>query len=305
MFDAFFIVFQNNLLFRSLSLLVLGAVIGSFLNVIIYRVPLILQQKWLAQSAEVLQIPEPERRLPQPFNLFIPASHCPACFSPVPLWANVPLFGYFFTRGRCKKCKARISLRYPLIELITAVFFVCAGIFVTDLPALAAVMVFICCVLCLIFIDYDTFILPDEITLPLMWLGIVVNLNGMIAGSLKNSVMGAVTGYLSLWLIYWGFKLLTRRDGMGYGDFKFLAALLAWVGYQGFIPITLIASALGIVYYIFQRLFAVVKPAAGLNHEIPFGPFLGGAGILFIFCHNYFSRRPNRFVYLFCAGCRY
>ena len=283
---------HNNLALLSVILFVLGIVIGSFLNVVIYRMPIMLQHKW---HNDCVQLLSDECALPEtksPVNLVYPASHCPKCSVKIPAWANVPLIGYFILGGRCFNCKIKISRRYPLIELITGVLFVAAGYLTNDSFILLGFLIFLSFVICLIFIDYDTFFLPDELTLVLMWLGILFNLHGLIAPSLESSVIGAALGYMLLWSIFWLFKLITKKEGMGYGDFKFLAAILAWVGYQGLIPITLAASVLGIIYFVGLRIAMLFKSnlsAPGLlNYQIPFGPFLGSASIIFIFTNKYF-----------------
>ena len=287
-----FVALQNNLALLSIILFIFGAAIGSFLNVVIYRVPLMLQHKWRNDCVQLLS---DECSLPEtksPFNLLFPASHCPKCSAKIPAWANIPVIGYFILRGHCFNCRNKISLRYPLVELVTAILFVTAGSLTNDSMKLLALLLFISFVICLIFIDYDTFFLPDELTLLLMWLGILFNIHGLIAPSLESSVIGAVMGYMLLWSIFWIFKLITKKEGMGYGDFKFLAAILAWVGYQGLVPITLAASVLGIIYFVVLRLSMAFKSGSSdtgfLNHQIPFGPFLGSASILFVFSNKYF-----------------
>lgn len=291
MYDLFAFVFQNSFLLRGIILFVFGAIIGSFLNVVIYRLPLMLKRKWHNDCVMLLgasSCPLIQERL----NLIHPASHCPKCSARVPLWANIPLIGYFLLNGKCFACKLRISVRYPLTELITAILFVMAGYLTSDTLVLPALLIFISFIICLSFIDYDTFILPDELTLPLLWLGLIFNLHGAIAQSLASAVIGAVFGYLSLWSIFWLFKLITKREGMGYGDFKLLAAILAWVGYRGLIPIALVASILGIVYfmvlYMIGKMHHKINVTEMLQYQIPFGPFLGMAAFIFIFADKYF-----------------
>ncbi|MDQ5921427.1 MAG: leader peptidase (prepilin peptidase) / N-methyltransferase [Pseudomonadota bacterium] len=308
MYDLFAFVFQNSFLLRGTILFVFGTIIGSFLNVVVYRLPIMLKHKWYNDCVLLLgdnSCPLVEDNL----NLIHPGSHCPKCKAKVPFWANIPIIGYFLLNGKCFNCKLKISVRYPLVELFTAILFVITGYLTNDTLILPALLVFISFIICLVLIDYDSLILPDELTLLLLWLGIISNLKGAIAGSLENSIEGAVLGYVSLWCIFWLFKLITKRDGMGYGDFKFLAAVLAWVGYRGFIPITLVSSLLGIIYFVSLRVFTVIKLRAGssvsdsvdsnqaqlpglLNHQIPFGPFLGIAAIVFVFADRYFINLP-------------
>lgn len=269
MYDLFAFIFQNSFLLRGMVLFFLGLIIGSFLNVVIYRLPLMLQLE--------------ETKL----NLFYPSSHCTNCKHSIPVWANIPLLSYFILNGKCGFCKTNISIRYPLVELVTSLLFILAGYFTSDVVILPAFLVFISFSICLIFIDFDTFLLPDELTLTLLWLGLLFNLHGAISITLINAVVGAVIGYILLWSIYWVFKLLTNRDGMGYGDFKFLAAILAWVGYQGLVPVLLISSMLGIVYYVIAKLSG--KLIEGKSGHIPFGPFLGLAGIVLVLGGQYIN----------------
>ncbi len=264
-------------------LFVLGGIIGSFLNVVIYRLPIILQHKWENDCAILAGGNEPVK---SSFNLIYPRSHCRGCLKKIPEWANIPFIGVLILRGKCYFCKAKIPKRYLVVELLTGGFFVITGYYFSGF-LLLGLLLYISFVICLVFIDYDNFILPDELTLPLLWVGILFNIHGMLSGSLENSVIGAVLGYLVLWSIYWGFKLITKRDGMGYGDFKFLAAILAWVGYQALIPVTFIASTLGIIYFVIILINDKIKISGNiknvLQHNIPFGPFLGMASVLFIF----------------------
>lgn len=289
MYDLVTFIFQNSFLLRGIILFILGIIIGSFLNVVIYRLPIMLRHKWHTECSVLLG---QDAGVAEKINLVYPSSHCPKCKAKVPVWANIPIFGYFLLNGRCNSCKDTISIRYPLVELVTGLLFVISAYYSSDMHTLPALLVFISFIICLILIDYDTFILPDELTLSLMWLGILVNLNGRISGSLANSVLGAVVGYMLLWSVYWLFKLITKRDGMGYGDFKLLAAILAWTGYAGVIPITFIASALGIIYFVSLRIYIKISAHHSLphplSHEIPFGPFLGIAGVLFLFADRYF-----------------
>lgn len=278
MAELFAFIFQNSFLLRGVVLLFLGLIIGSFLNVVVYRLPVMLRRKWHNESKEQLSM---EIACPyEPINLIHPASHCPACKTKIPFWANIPLFGYFIVNGRCHYCSTKISVRYPFVELLTGVLFVIAGYISSDVILLPALLVFISFVICLILIDFDTMLLPDELTLSLLWLGLIVNINGILSISLANAVLGAALGYVSLWLVYWLFKLVTKRDGMGYGDFKFLAAILAWTGYQAFVVVLLISSMLGIMYYIIAKLSGKLNLNGNVAGLLPFGPFLGIAGLI-------------------------
>jgi leader peptidase (prepilin peptidase)/N-methyltransferase len=293
MYDLFAFVFQNSFLLRGFVLFGLGIILGSFLNVVIYRLPSMLKRKWQQQCSELLGVRCNAETEEASLNLIYPSSHCPICKAKVPWWSNLPILGYFLLNGRCFKCKSMISIRYPLIELSTGLLFVAAGYLSNDTLILPGYLIFICFILCLIMIDFDTYLLPDELTLPLLWAGILFNLQGSIAGSLINSLLGAVIGYLTLWLVFWLFKLITKREGMGYGDFKFLAAILAWLGYQALIPVLLIASSFGIMYFVLAKLTdkLVLHPQIK-GQYVPFGPFLGIAGLILLFAGTYLKFLP-------------
>ena len=250
----------------------LGLLIGSFLNVVVYRLPKMMETQWAAECAELtgaVQSSQP------PFNLVAPRSRCPHCNHPIRWFENIPVASYVWLRGKCSACAASISPRYPLVELATgALFFFCTwnwGISATG----AAWSAFAATLLTLALIDWDTTLLPDDLTLPLLWGGLVATSLGWIPVSLTAAVWGAVAGYLSLWSVYWAFKLITGKDGMGYGDFKLFAALGGWFGWQALIPMILIASVIGAVVGI------AMKFSSGLREGgyVPFGPFLAGAGL--------------------------
>lgn len=289
MYSVFAFIFENSFLLRGILLFIIGIVIGSFLNVVIYRLPIMLERRWRREAMETLEMTvEEDNDVRGTFNLMLPGSHCVQCKQKIPFWANLPIIGYFLVNGRCHKCDCAISPLYPLVELITGVLFALAGFFVSTPVLLLAYLVFIAVIICLIVIDYTNFILPDELTISFTWLGLLFNIDGDLSGSLVNSVLGAVIGYISLWLIFWAFKLVTKRDGMGYGDFKLFAAILAWVGYQWFVPLLLVAPLLGILYYVGGRLTG--KLAA--NEQIPFGTFLGIAAIIILFLSKYAAVIP-------------
>ncbi len=251
---------------------VLGLLIGSFLNVVIYRLPLIMQAQWRTECADLAGTPLPEA---PPFNLLVPRSRCPHCKHQLHWFDNVPVLSYLFLRGRCRYCQTAISLRYPAVELATAVLFsYCGWRFGLTIQALLW-SGFAASLLTLALIDWDTTLLPDDITLPLLWAGLVAAAASLSTLALGDAVWGAVGGYLSLWLVYWGFKLATGKEGMGFGDFKLFAALGAWFGWQALIPIILMASVIGAVVGI------AMKFSTGLRDGgyVPFGPFLAGAGL--------------------------
>lgn len=250
----------------------LGLLIGSFLNVVIYRLPLMMEAQWKAECAELSgkELPSCET-----FNLMVPRSRCQKCGHSIGWHENIPVLSYLFLRGKCSACATSISLRYPLVELTTgALFFYCAWRWGATSTALVW-SGFGTAILVLALIDWDTTLLPDDITLPLLWAGLIGAALQWTAVSLPAALWGAVAGYLSLWLIYWAFKLLTGKEGMGYGDFKLFAALGAWFGWQALVPIILMASVIGAVVGI------ALKFSSGLRDGgyIPFGPFLAGAGL--------------------------
>jgi leader peptidase (prepilin peptidase)/N-methyltransferase len=249
-----------------------GLAIGSFLNVVIYRLPKMMEAEWQAQCAELAgRELEPAPR----FNLLVPGSHCPSCKTPLRVRDNVPLVSYFASGGRCAHCGAAISARYPVVEAITAVLSAwVAWRFGFGVPGLAA-LAFTFALIALTFIDADTTLLPDSLTLPLLWAGLLLNTAGTFA-PLAEAVVGAAAGYLILWSIYWLFKLVTGKEGMGYGDFKLLAALGAWFGWKMLLPILLLSSVVGAAV----GMFLLVLARRGRDIPIPFGPYLAAAGFI-------------------------
>ncbi len=250
----------------------LGLVTGSFLNVVIHRLPRMMEAQWAAQVAEFdgRAVPVQER-----FNLLHPGSRCPACGAGIGPLQNVPVISYLALRGRCASCAARISPRYPLVEALTALLSFWVAHHFGWGAAGAAALVLTWFLVALSFIDADTTLLPDSMTLPLLWGGLLLNLHGLYV-PLADAVIGACAGYLSLWLVYWGFRLTTGREGMGYGDFKLLAALGAWLGWKMLLPIVLLSSVAGAVIGIVLILLA----RRGRNVPIPFGPYLAVAGFI-------------------------
>ena len=258
----------------------LGLIGGSFLNVVIYRLPLMIDREWRKQARQLLGQPNEAELAEAPINLISPRSHCPACHSRVAARHNVPVLSYLLLQGHCAACGATISPRYPLIELLTALL--SATIIWKFGPTLAGAAALILCwaLIALSVIDLDQQLLPDSITQPLLWLGLALSLSGLLANTppfpdLQSSVLGAMAGYLSLWTVYKVFKRLTGKEGMGHGDFKLLAALGGWLGWQ-MLPLVIILSALvGALTGI--ALIAVGRPTG--RAPIPFGPFLAGAGL--------------------------
>ncbi len=263
--------------------IVIGLLVGSFLNVVIYRVPVMLQRDWRQQCCEFLELEEEKFAKDDPtakhkvFNLVKPDSHCPQCNAQVRAWQNVPVLSYVFLGGKCAKCRKTISIRYPIIEAVTAVL---SGIVAWRFGAtwLTLALLFLTwSLIALTMIDFDHQLLPDNITLPLLWLGLFVNALGLTPDiSAQDAILGAVAGYLSLWSLYWAFKLLTGKEGMGYGDFKLLAALGAWMGWQSLLLIVILSSLVGAIVGISLLLFL----GRDRNIPIPFGPYLAGAGFI-------------------------
>ena len=252
-----------------------GLIVGSFLNVVIHRLPRMMEREWQAQCAELAQQPLGEQPA---YNLVVPRSACPSCGHAITALENIPIVSYLVLGGRCRACRAPISLRYPLVEALTGVL---AGFSAWHFGfGIASVMafVFIACLIALTFIDFDTQLLPDDITLPLLWLGLLVNLNGGFT-TLKSAVAGAVAGYLLLWTVFWAFKIVTGKEGMGYGDFKLLAAIGAWFGWQMLPAVILLSSVVGSVVGI----GLIVLAKHGRNVPIPFGPYLALGGIAALF----------------------
>jgi leader peptidase (prepilin peptidase)/N-methyltransferase len=251
---------------------VLGLLVGSFLNVVVFRLPKILERQWATECAEMAG-KEPARE--PTFNLVVPRSRCPKCGHQIRWYENMPVLSFFLLRGKCSACGVPIGFRYPAVELITgAAFFWCLWRWGAT-PTAAAWCGFSAMVLALALIDWDTTLLPDDMTLPLLWAGLIASALQWTTVPLVASVWGAVAGYLSLWLIYWVFKLVTGKEGMGFGDFKLFAALGAWFGWQALVPIVLMASVIGALVGI------AMKFSSGLREGgyVPFGPFLAGAGL--------------------------
>lgn len=251
---------------------VFGLAIGSFLNVVIHRLPRMMENEWRAQCAELEGREQPRESA---YNLLVPGSHCPSCKAPLRVRDNLPVVSYLHLRGRCAHCGVRISPRYPIVESLTAVLsaWVAAHFGLGPLALFALVLTWT--LIALTFIDADTTLLPDSLTLPLLWLGLLINAGHGFA-PLRDAVLGAAAGYLVLWSIYWLFRLATGKEGMGYGDFKLLAALGAWFGWKMLLPIVLISSVVGAVVGVVLMILA----RRGRDIPIPFGPYLAAAGFV-------------------------
>ncbi len=250
----------------------LGLMIGSFLNVVIHRVPLMMERAWKLESAETLGVPV---EAPPPITLSTPRSRCPSCGHAITWYENIPVLSYAWLRGRCSACKTSISARYPLIELFTGALFAAIGWKFGAVPAALLWCGFAAVLVALAGIDWDTTLLPDSLTLPLLWAGLVASALGWTI-PLHSALWGAVAGYLSLWSVYWLFKLTTGKEGMGFGDFKLLAALGAWLGLKMILPVVLAASIIGAIVGIGMKFGGQLRE----GRYVPFGPFLAGAGLV-------------------------
>jgi len=258
---------------------VLGLLVGSFLNVVIYRLPKIMEREWRLQCAELTAPTDSADSKPvAAYNLTKPRSACPHCGHQISAMENIPLLSYIFLRGKCKGCGAAISIRYPIVEVVSGLLSAFAAWHFGFGPAAAGAILLIWALVALTFIDFDTQLLPDDITLPLLWLGIVFNLYGTFT-TLNNAVAGAIAGYLTLWSVYWLFKLVTGKEGMGYGDFKLLAALGAWLGWSSIPLVVMLSSVVGAVVGI----TLIIAARHGRNIPIPFGPYLAGGGLIALF----------------------
>ena len=266
---------QSNPTLFAATVALLSLTIGSFLNVVIHRMPKMMERQWRAEVAEANGQTVPDE---PSYNLMLPRSQCPACGHAITAMENIPVISYLVLRGKCAGCSAPISPRYPLVELFTAgVSGVVAWHFGFGWTT-AAALLFVWAMIALAFIDLDTFFLPDDITLPLLWAGLLFNMGGVFV-DLQTAVIGAVAGYLSLWLVYWGFKLATGKEGMGYGDFKLLAAIGAWLGWKMLPVVIMLSSLVGAIIGI--SLIALARHER--SRPIPFGPYLVLAGLIAMF----------------------
>lgn len=259
---------------------VFGLVVGSFLNVVIHRLPKMMEADWRAQCLEFLHPEQVAGQSPagqQRYNLVVPRSACPSCGHKITAIENIPVLSYLALRGKCSKCRAPIGSRYPLVELLTGVLtgFVAWHFGVTWQAFFA--IIYLWALITLTFIDADTTLLPDDITLPLLWLGLLINVAGTFT-TLQSAVVGAVAGYLALWSVYWAFKLITGKEGMGYGDFKLLAALGAWLGWQMLPLVILLSAMVGTIVGV----AGIVLQGREKGAKLPFGPYLAAAGLIAI-----------------------
>ncbi len=277
---------MNEPVIVTLACTLLGLVVGSFLNVVIHRLPRMLEREWDAQAADLLEqkgSSEAAAKLRSTgaavrYNLVTPPSTCPHCGHRIRAWENIPILSYLFLRARCAACRAPISIRYPIVEAFSGIVSGYIGWRYGLTLATVGALFLTWSLIALTVIDIDTQLLPDDITLPLIWLGLLVNLNGTFAPA-QGAIIGAVAGYLSLWAVYWLFRLATGKEGMGYGDFKLLAAIGAWLGWKMLPVVILLASLVGAVVGIGLIVFA----RHGRNTPIPFGPYIAAAGLIALF----------------------
>lgn len=261
----------------------IGLCVGSFLNVVVYRFPIMLNRDWtefahehLAEHAAEEGLSDAPKESPpaEPFNLAVPRSRCPSCNNLITAWQNIPVVSWLVLRGRCKNCANPISARYPLVELLTGCMSIgVIGTFGFTALGLGA-LIFTWVLIAATFIDFDTQLLPDQLTLPLVWLGLLINLNGNGIVSLQDAVIGAVAGYLFLWSTFWAFKLIRGKEGMGYGDFKLYAAMGALMGWQVLPAVILVASVVGLIF----SLISIARSRSTSAQAFAFGPYLAIAG---------------------------
>ena len=263
----------------SISLAVFGLVVGSFLNVIIFRLPKMMESQWQQDYPDFnCEVPDASEKL----SLAFPGSRCPHCNAEIKPTQNVPVLSYLVLRGKCAACKAPISVRYPVVEVLTGMLWVLYGLKFGVSDALAGAMLLTASLIVLTAIDLDHQLLPDSMTLPLLWIGLLLNIDNTFV-SLESAVLGAVFGYLCLWAVFWLFKIFTGKEGMGHGDFKLLAALGAWFGLAALPTIVLLSSVVGAVLGV----ALIVAGKQDRETPIPFGPFLAGAGLLHLFYPNF------------------
>ena len=262
----------------SLMLAALGLVVGSFLNVVIHRLPKMMEAQWAQDFADYRDEPAPDE---VPLSLACPGSQWPHCDTKSKAWQNIPVASYALLRGHCASCEAPISIRYPLVEMITALLWVICGLTFGISNALAGALLLTAVLIALTAIDLDLQLLPDSLTLPLLWVGLLINMTGTFT-SLESALLGAVFGYLSLWSVYWLFKIITGKEGMGYGDFKLLAALGAWFGLAALPTIVLLSSLVGATL----GLTLILTGQQTRETPMPFGPFLAGAGLIHLLYPN-------------------
>ena len=280
---SFISVLQNHPALLVTIAVLLGLLVGSFLNVVIHRLPKMMERQWREECAELTgATPPPAER----FNLLVPRSACPKCGHVITALENIPIASYLSLGGKCSACRAPISPRYPAVEVLTGLLTGYAAWSYGPSAAMLGALLFVWAMIALAFIDFDTFYLPDDITLPLLWAGLLFSLGGVFT-DIRSAVIGAAAGYLALWSVYWAYKLATGKEGMGYGDFKLLAAIGAWLGWK-MLPLVILLSSLagaavGIALIAFAR--------RGRNTPIPFGPYLALSGLIALFWGESLTRQ--------------
>lgn len=274
MFEPFIELIQHSQLALLITVFVLSLIIGSFLNVVIYRLPKMMMDQWRCECEELLNDqPNKQEKEPEVFNLAKPDSHCPSCNNKLKPWHNIPVISYLWLRGKCAYCQHSIAIRYPAIELLTAISSCMVAYTFGATMQTVLMLVVTWAFICLIFIDIDHMLLPDQITLPLLWLVLLASTFDVFLAP-SETILGAAIGYLCLWLVYWGFKLITGKEGMGHGDFKLLAVIGAVVGWQ-YLPLVILMSSV-VAAIIGLSMMATNKLEKGA--AIPFGPYLAIAG---------------------------
>ncbi len=270
-------IFVQNPFVFFVSVFVISLCVGSFLNVVAYRLPIMMRNQATADYFDITEQKAELEKLEQqpPFNLMTPNSACPKCKTPIKPWQNIPVISYLWLKGKCAKCKAHISARYPTVELVTGLLGLVVAFELGATTQTAVMLVFTYFLVALTLIDLDEYLLPDSLTLPLIWVGLLANSFGVFT-TLENAVYGAVVGYLALWSVFWLFKLVTGKEGMGYGDFKLLAAIGALLGWQALPLVILLSSAVGAIVGILM----IVILGRDKNIPIPFGPYLAAAGFI-------------------------
>ncbi len=270
--DILVLLAESPAFFLSFTFIV-SLMVGSFLNVVIYRLPIMMEKSWKQEYLSYFYPEQVNEQNQEVFNLVKPDSTCPNCQHKIRAWENIPLISWLWLKGKCSDCKTAISIRYPIVELATALLSLTIAWHFGFGWQAATGIVFTWCLVAMTMIDLDKMLLPDQITLPLLWLGLLVNTQSIFASPV-DAVIGAAVGYLSLWSLYWAFKLLTGKEGMGYGDFKLLAALGAWLGWQDLPIVVLLSSFVGAII---GTLYLAIK-GKDKGQAIPFGPYLAIAG---------------------------
>jgi leader peptidase (prepilin peptidase)/N-methyltransferase len=266
---------EQSAIFFYLSIAILGLIVGSFLNVVVYRLPVMLQKSWQNDCLNFLEQENSTTETTETFNLSTPRSRCPSCQHPISAIENIPILSYIFLKGRCKSCESSISIRYPVVELATCVLSIMIAVQFGVTFQTGVALIFTWLLICLTLIDFDTQLLPDSITLPLLWFALFISLFNIFVDP-TTAIIGALAGYLSLWSVFWLFKLATGKEGMGYGDFKLLAAIGALLGWQMLPLVVMLSAFVGAVI----GLTMMVCKGLDKNSPIPYGPYLSVAAFI-------------------------